>query len=217
MTPAKKATGRPAPAAAKKRTRLAPDVRREQILKAALAEFTAHGYAATSIAKIAERAGISKGNVYVHFASKDEIFETLLSAVNGRPESGWAALRNGRDFTAFVDFFIDSAYAALTPDHVAVIRLLIADGHRVPGVLERLQKAITGVHAERQKQIDQLVREGQLEASPLTDNFNLALSPLVYVAVAQMVFSPDAAQAEVVKMKAAHKKLLQALLRKPQD
>ncbi|VCM57043.1 TetR/AcrR family transcriptional regulator [Burkholderia pseudomallei] len=61
------------------RCRLPADIRINQILDAALAEFSASGFAGARIDDIAARAGMSKGGVYTHFGSKDEIFEALLA------------------------------------------------------------------------------------------------------------------------------------------
>ncbi len=52
---------------------------RTAILDAALALFSHQGYRGTSIRDIAEKAGVSTGNVYHHFRDKETIFETLLS------------------------------------------------------------------------------------------------------------------------------------------
>ncbi len=51
---------------------------RQAILEAALELFSSQGYRGTSIREIAERAGISTGNVYHHFADKETIFQTVL-------------------------------------------------------------------------------------------------------------------------------------------
>ncbi|MFI5181618.1 MAG: TetR/AcrR family transcriptional regulator [Thermoanaerobaculia bacterium] len=52
---------------------------RAAILDAALTLFSHQGYRGTSIRDIAEKAGVSTGNVYHHFPDKETIFETLLS------------------------------------------------------------------------------------------------------------------------------------------
>lgn len=52
---------------------------RAHILEAALGLFSHQGYRATSIREIAERAGVSTGNVYHHFRDKDTIFKELLT------------------------------------------------------------------------------------------------------------------------------------------
>ncbi len=51
---------------------------RTQILDAALALFSHQGYRATSMREIADKAGISTGNVYHHFKDKESIFLGLL-------------------------------------------------------------------------------------------------------------------------------------------
>jgi AcrR family transcriptional regulator len=51
---------------------------RTQVLDAALALFSHQGYRATSMRDIAERAGVSTGNVYHHFKDKETIFRELL-------------------------------------------------------------------------------------------------------------------------------------------
>lgn len=51
---------------------------RSGILAAALDLFAHQGYRGTNVREIAERAGVSTGNVYHHFADKESIFRTLL-------------------------------------------------------------------------------------------------------------------------------------------
>lgn len=54
---------------------------RDAILTAALQEFSAQGYAGTTIDRIAETAGLSKPNVLYYFQSKDAIHRELLEAL----------------------------------------------------------------------------------------------------------------------------------------
>jgi AcrR family transcriptional regulator len=51
---------------------------RRAILDSALYLFSHHGYGATKVRDIAERAGVSTGNVYHHFPDKDTLFRTLI-------------------------------------------------------------------------------------------------------------------------------------------
>lgn len=66
----------------RKRPRLNQEERsersRKQILDAALKLFSHRGYGATSVQDIAEKAGLSKGNIYHHFPDKETIFRELL-------------------------------------------------------------------------------------------------------------------------------------------
>jgi TetR/AcrR family transcriptional regulator of autoinduction and epiphytic fitness len=52
--------------------------KREAIIDAAIIEFRASGFEATSMDKIAATAGVSKRTVYNHFPSKDELFTQIL-------------------------------------------------------------------------------------------------------------------------------------------
>jgi AcrR family transcriptional regulator len=60
---------------------------RDRILAAALDLFIEQGYEKTSLREIAEQVGVTKAALYYHFASKEEIFRTLMepfSAVQGQ-------------------------------------------------------------------------------------------------------------------------------------
>lgn len=54
------------------------DRKRLAIIEAAIAEFRANGFEATSMDKIAATAGVSKRTVYNHFPGKDELFAEIL-------------------------------------------------------------------------------------------------------------------------------------------
>ena len=54
------------------------EVKTEAILKGAMQEFLAHGYAATSMDKVAKTAGVSKATVYSHFGDKENLFSAVI-------------------------------------------------------------------------------------------------------------------------------------------
>ena len=60
--------------------RRSPEVRREQIMQAAVRLFGRHGFARTTTKEIAQEAGISEGTIYKYFASKQEILFAFLDA-----------------------------------------------------------------------------------------------------------------------------------------
>lgn len=196
----------------KKRTRLAPEVRRQQILDAALVEFNALGFTGASISKIASRAGISKANVYVHFASKDDMFEKLLERLMSRSESNWSQLRNVKSADELIERLIEFSYGGLTDDTIAIARLLITEGHRVPHLLAKWGAGNMQGRLDRQATIDKFVTAGIVKSSPLTEHFSFVMAPVVYSAVAQMVLGKDTAAAEVEMVKETHRKILCLLL-----
>jgi AcrR family transcriptional regulator len=62
------------------RWRRRADARPEEILEAALSEFTERGFEAARMEDIAKRAGISKAGVYLYFPSKVALLEALIEA-----------------------------------------------------------------------------------------------------------------------------------------
>lgn len=65
------------------RRRLSAPQRREHLLAAALAEFSARGYHATQMEHVAAAAGVSKALLYQHFPSKDELFASVVDETVG--------------------------------------------------------------------------------------------------------------------------------------
>ena len=69
--------------------------RRRALLDAAAVVFRRDGYLAATVDAIAEAAGFTKGAVYSHFASKADVFLSLLEErVAGRSAANLAAARN---------------------------------------------------------------------------------------------------------------------------
>ncbi len=67
----------PTQPAAGRRTRR-PEARPEELIDAALAVFGERGFRAASLDEVARRAGVSKGTVYLYFASKDDLFRAVV-------------------------------------------------------------------------------------------------------------------------------------------
>lgn len=57
---------------------------RDKILNAAGACFAEKGYSGCSVQEIADRAGLSKGALYVYYRSKEELFKALIEVEHGR-------------------------------------------------------------------------------------------------------------------------------------
>lgn len=183
-------------------------------MDAALIEFSALGYTAASTAKIAKRAGTSKANLYVHFADKDEIFETLLRELLV-PNIEFFLLPDS-NLSEQIDTYIDNIYNGLTPQIIAIIRLLIAESHRIPELIQRWHNdVIAPAHDERQTRMDSYVAAGYLDNNPLTRHFSMAAAPIVYAIMLRTVFEGKIADEEFVHIKETHRQLLHLLLKPP--
>jgi AcrR family transcriptional regulator len=74
--------------------------RRDEILAAARSLFVERGYGPTKMSDIAARANLSKGGVYFHFVSKDEVFEALVEDQFERSMGAIRELTAGAEVTS---------------------------------------------------------------------------------------------------------------------
>ena len=170
--------GKSAPAPSAREAKQAE--RREAILTAALAEFSAQGFTATRLDDVARRAGIAKGTIYLYFRDKESLFQELirtrLSPIVGTIE----ALRDA-DVPVraladqLVELFVREVFGTQRKD---VIRLMIAEGPRFPKLAEfyyrevlsriiaALRTLLKRAHERGEVGSDAVVRFPQLIAAP---------------------------------------------------
>ena len=55
------------------------DARPQELLEAALELFVEKGFAATRAEEVAQRAGVSKGTLYLYYPSKEELFKAVIA------------------------------------------------------------------------------------------------------------------------------------------
>jgi len=117
-----------------RRTRPRGEIRRSQILDAAVQVFLENGYGGATIDLVVERAGASKATVYSFFGGKDGLFAAI---VEERAERILSALGDPE----VVDHDVLSALGhiaqrymevVMAPDVVGFYRLIIAEGARFP-------------------------------------------------------------------------------------
>jgi AcrR family transcriptional regulator len=79
--------------------RISSEERRDQVVDAAVKEFAATGFHATSTTAIAKRAGISQPYVYALFPNKRELFLAANAEVKERIRGAFAEAARGLDST----------------------------------------------------------------------------------------------------------------------
>ena len=110
---------------------------RAAILDAAADLFLASGYDRTSLARVANTAGVSKATLFKQFPTKAELFEATVLAAGDSPDSEFADPPAG-DFRAGL-VVLGLAYAELLsrPRMADLIRAVIAESPRFPELRER--------------------------------------------------------------------------------
>jgi AcrR family transcriptional regulator len=90
-------------------------LKRERILDAALAKFSAYGFTRTSMNDIAEAASMSRPALYQHYGNKEEVFHAMLSRLlNDAADQALAALTTEPTLEAQLDGFLQRWFGDLT-------------------------------------------------------------------------------------------------------
>src|SRR5210317_2213650 len=113
--------------------------RPQEITEAAFAAFAEKGFAATKVEKVARRAGISKGLLYLYFKTKEELFKAVIrNVVTPRVDE---LTRNLDSSELSAEAFIRApllAFMQRLPGSPAsvVIRLMISEAPKHPDLVE---------------------------------------------------------------------------------
>lgn len=106
----------------------------EELRVIALAEFARAGYAATSLQRIAELAGLSKSSVLYHFASKEALLEAAIAPAlvrfEGMVEKLESSDASAADREAFIADFVD-----LLLEHTLEVHMFINQAPSLEDVL----------------------------------------------------------------------------------
>lgn len=119
------------------RWRRLPSERPAQILNAALDVFSEHGYAAAKLEEIAHKAGVSKGTIYLYFASKDELFKALVQDIIGAQLSNVDLLPTPPSASLELERALRGHWRFVTqPRFDGWFRILVAELPKHPDLLE---------------------------------------------------------------------------------
>lgn len=123
---------------------VAVSIKQEQILQGAMQVFLAHGYAKTSMDRVAAAAGVSKQTIYSHFQDKEGLFVALIESVTIRRlqlecqsdpfqgEPNVVLRRLAESFLAKMD----------DPEYIAFLRLVIAESARFPELAQLYTRTV---------------------------------------------------------------------------
>ncbi|MBW4494209.1 MAG: TetR/AcrR family transcriptional regulator [Oscillatoria princeps RMCB-10] len=118
----------------------------EQILKGAMQEFLAHGYAGTSMDRVAAAAGVSKATVYSYFADKEGLFAALME---GLAKKRFQILLDIASPTGEAKIVLrqlaETLLNQVTEDaeHITFMRVIIAESGRFPNLAKIFIRQIT--------------------------------------------------------------------------
>jgi len=170
-----------------------PDVRRrrkaerpQEILQAAFDEFSRNGYATTTLEAIAERAGVTKGTIYVYFENKEHLFISMVREVTK------ATLDTVHDMFASHDGstadLLRAQFSFIYQHIVAdrrrreVVRMLIAEAPRFPALADRYHEEILKPCLDMLRQaIQRGIDRGEFRKSAIVDSPQVVIAPIALV------------------------------------
>lgn len=116
------------------------------ILDGAMQEFLSHGYAATSMDRVATAAGVSKATIYRHFGDKEGLFTTLVHRL--APKKDLFVLQHANLMTGTPrDSLRQLALCMLEnvaddPQVLTFMRIIIGESERFPNLARTFVKDI---------------------------------------------------------------------------
>lgn len=197
----------------KKRRRVEPEARKQALLSAGLAVFSAEGFAAAKLDDVAAKAGVAKGTIYLYFRDKEDLFEQI---VRGAVAPVLAQLQSAAALPDMPAHVLLGKIAELfrteilETDRKLIIRLVLTEGARFPELAEFYHREVITKGLDVIRLIMRRgVARGEI-ASPDLERFpQLFMAPLLVAVLWDSVFSKFE-PLDVEGMLAVHCKLLSA-------
>lgn len=172
--------------------RASPDVRQADILDAALAEFSEHGFEGARMEDVARHARVSKGTVYLYYPTKQALFEALVRRdIAPRVEMASVFLKNyDGPLEPALMRVAQMAAAAIEHGKLPVYpKLLIAEAGRFPDlaafyrreVVGKMLSALTGL-------FDRALKRGEISGVTGEMAAHLVIAPLLKSVMWALVF-----------------------------
>lgn len=179
--------------APKPKTRRRKEARPGEIVTAGIAEFAEYGFERARLDRIAQRAGIAKGTIYLYFPSKEALFIAAAEehVVTTMAENETRVTHFEGSTEDLIREVLRSAYAKMmTVENQAIMRILVSEAHRLPDLAKTYHDmAITRGVSVLTKIVERGIQRGELSESAATQNPQLLIAPAVYVCLNGMAFS----------------------------
>jgi len=169
------------------RWRRRAEARPEEILDAALSEFTSRGFEAARMEDIAKRAGLSKAAVYLYFPSKMAVLEALIEAkVGPLAQHAQTLAATGADdpLRALRMLATAAAHRMADPNLIAVPRLVIGISGRFPEIATYYrQQVVEKARGALETLIEGAMAKGQIRPADKNAVVRAFIGPLFFEAM----------------------------------
>jgi len=178
---------------AKPRWQRRKDERPAELLAAALEVFVEKGFAATKLADVARRAGVTKGTVYLYFDSKEALFkavvrETIVPVIAQGEALARAFTGSAREL---VERLVREYWRLVGETALAGIpKLMMAEAATFPELTRfYYDEVVTRGHRLMAGVIERGIKNGEFRPVDVMVAAKLAMSPLIHATVARRAFA----------------------------
>jgi AcrR family transcriptional regulator len=167
--------------------------RPQEILEAAFVEFSRNGYAMTTLDRVAERAGVTKGTIYVYFENKEHLFISMVREITKATlDTVHEMLETHEGSTAdLLRAQFSFIYQHIVEDRRRreVLRMLIAEAPRFPELADRYHQEILRPCLDMLRQaIQRGMDRGEFRNSAIIDLPQIVIAPIALVDLWMMMF-----------------------------
>jgi TetR/AcrR family transcriptional regulator len=163
------------------------DARPGELLAAALDLFVEKGYAATKAEEVAKRAGVSKGTLFLYFASKEELFKAVVREnISGR-FSEWNS-----EFDAFEGNTADMLRHCMTlwwarigcTKASGITKLMLSEAHNFPELAAFYQReVIQPAHELIRRILQRGVDRGEFAPADMKYGVYTVVAPMLFLQI----------------------------------
>lgn len=163
------------------------ETRPQELLDAALELFVEKGFAATRSEEVARRAGVSKGTLYLYYASKEELFKAVVRQKLSQ------LIAEGQDLVAGFEGSTSDLLRTLTQiwwerfgntPAAGIHKVVIAEVRNFPELAQFYADEVI-VPADRlfSSTVERGIARGEFRALPVHDVAHALMAPMIFLAL----------------------------------
>jgi AcrR family transcriptional regulator len=170
------------------------EARPAEIMAAALDVFVERGFAATKLDDVAARAGVSKGTLYLYFASKEELFKAVIQqGILPVLEQGEEMLaQHSGDAASLLCALINHWWEVVGKSKLAgILKLIVSEGGNFPEVARYFHDNVSqGIDELLGKVLQAGIEKGEFRPVDIESAIDAIAAPILMRAIWEYSIAP---------------------------
>lgn len=193
------------------------EARPGELLEAALDLFVEKGFAATRVEEVAQRAGVSKGTLFLYFPTKEELFKAVVreNLVKHQTEGAEEILRHEGSSGELLEYLMLEwwrRYGATKASGIS--KLIMSEANNFPDLARFFQEeVVTPGHAMVRAVLQRGLDRGEFRAANMDLAVHSVITPLLFLVMWKHSMGPCCPQSQQIDPEAFISQHAQLLLR----